>query len=341
MTADTRLVTTYSMWSKFRNCRRACYWRYVKQIVPIQQKEASLWFGSLIHECLEIWHNTRRLDSVLEHIDRTCLTRDSDPGVKRDWNVARAMMTAYAEQYPTEDFTVVELEKEFTGEIINPATGAKSKSFVLSGKVDGIVQKADGTTWLLEHKTASSVGGDYVSRLWTDFQVILYSHYVREALGIPVSGIIYNILQKPKLIQSAGETEEEFESRHRALAAKNKSGKSSAKRKLPESDEEYQSRLAEWFKEKDAFLRVELLFDTDDFELLRAELWELTQQYLDARRRDAWYQNTSYCFQYNRACGYYPICSSKNNPLVIENEYEHCSAHTELEKINDSQASVF
>ena len=327
---DNRLTTTYSMWSLFRNCRRACFWRYVEQLVPVQRKEAALYFGSLIHDCLEIWHGSGSLDAVFDHIDKSCIAHDSDPDVKRDWHNARAVMTAYVLEYPFEVFTVVDLEKEFTGEIINPATGAKSKSFVLSGKVDGIVQKEDGSYWLLEHKTASSVDGDYVSRLWTDFQVILYSYYVREALGIPVSGVIYNVLQKPKLVQSVGETEEEFTERHAALAAKNKSGKSSAKQKLPESDDDFQSRLATWFAEKDAFLRVELLFDVDDYEVLQSELWELTQQYLDARRRDAWYQNTGFCFNYHRPCSYYAICSGKNNPLVIENEYEHRAPHQEL-----------
>ena len=333
MKAD-RLITTYSMWNLFRNCRRACFWRYVQHLVPLQRKEAVLRFGSLIHECLEIWHDTGSLRLVFEHIDESCIARDSDPDVKRDWHYARAMMAGYAEQYPAEEFSVVALEKEFTGEITNPATGAKSKSFVLSGKVDGIVQKEDGSYWLLEHKTASSIGGDYVSRLWTDFQVILYAFYVREAIGIPVTGVIYNILQKPKLVQSMGETEEEFQQRHAALAAKNKSGKSSARRKEPESDEAFQGRLAAWFAEKDAFLRVELLFDSDDYEILRSELWELTQQYLAARRRDAWYQNTAYCFNYHRPCSYYAICSSKNNPLVIENEYEIKAPHQELDEVN-------
>ena len=46
------MTTTYSMWSLFRNCRKACELRYVQELVPIE-REGSLAFGSLVHECLE------------------------------------------------------------------------------------------------------------------------------------------------------------------------------------------------------------------------------------------------------------------------------------------------
>ena len=183
---------------------------------------------------------------------------------------------------------------------------------------------------IVTHNTASSIDGDYVGKLWTDLQITLYSFYLREALGIPIEGVVYNVLVKPKLVQSAGETEEEFSVRLAALAAKNKSGKSNATRRMPETDEAFEQRLADWFAEKDRFLRVELAFDFDSFNLLRSELWELTQQYLDARRRDTWYQNTDFCFRWQRPCPYYAICSSKDNPLVVDNQYRAKPAHSEL-----------
>ena len=325
-----KAITTYSMWNLFRNCRRACYWRYVKQIVPLGEDERPLRFGSVIHKGLESWHGGAGLPAVLDHIDRSFVNRATDPVQKQDWHYTRAMMTAYAERYTAEPWEVVGVEKEFSGEIVNPATGACSRSFILAGKVDGIVKKPDGTYYLLENKSAASIDGDYVSKLWTDLQITLYSFYLREALGIPIEGVVYNVLVKPKLVQSAGETEEEFQARLSALSAKNKSGKSNAKRSLPESDEEFSGRLASWFTEKDRFLRVELIFDFESYELLRSELWELTQQYLDARRRSTWYMNTSYCFHWQRPCPYYPICSSKNNELVIQNQYQVKAPHSEL-----------
>lgn len=89
-----RIVTTYSMWNLFRNCRKACDWRYIRELVPIQ-RDHNLSFGSLAHECLEKWHRSRDLSAVLDHIDRSFSNRHGDDGQKADWHLATAMMTGY------------------------------------------------------------------------------------------------------------------------------------------------------------------------------------------------------------------------------------------------------
>ncbi len=40
------------------------------------------------------------------------------------------MIRGYAERYATEEFEIVEVEKEFVGEIRNPDTGRQSQTFV-------------------------------------------------------------------------------------------------------------------------------------------------------------------------------------------------------------------
>jgi|GEM_PF-5604992 len=157
------IVSTYSMWALFRNCRKAVEWRYVDRLVPLERASA-LRFGSLVHECLELWHGRRDLALVLDHIDRQCVNRAQDEGQKRDWFLATAMMRGYAAQYPSEEFEVVALEKTFEGPIVNPATGAASRSFVLAGKVDGII-RIGGEHFILEHKcvTGDSRVFDYAS----------------------------------------------------------------------------------------------------------------------------------------------------------------------------------
>ena len=327
-----KMVSTYSMWRSFRDCRKACDWRYFQELVPLE-KERSLAFGSVIHQCLEMWHKTRNLSNILEHIDRTYVNRIVDE--KADWHLAKAMMTAYAERYPEEKFEVIALEQPFSGPIINPETGAESRTFILAGKVDGIV-KMDNAYYLLEHKTASQIDAGYIDRLWTDFQIILYSWYVEKSLGYKIAGIIYNVLAKAKLKQSQGETEAAFEARRAELIAKSKTGTSSAKRKMPEADEEFHSRLLEKYSDPQMFHREILFISRDQFEELQSELWELSQAMLEARRRKAFYRNTSYCFQYNRPCAYYPLCSSNGNPNLIENMYEKKAPHEELMEANQN-----
>lgn len=322
------MTTTYSMWRLFRDCRRRCRYRYFDHLVP-KKKATALRFGSLIHECLELWHTHGDLELVLDHIDRACLERAGDEQLTSMWHLARAMMTGYVRRYPREDFEVVAIEETFEGAIVNPETCAASRSFKLAGKVDGIVRK-DGSYFLLEHKTASHIDGSYIERLWTDFQIILYAWYVEQSLGFKIAGIIYNVLAKAKLQQNKGETEGEFQARRAQLIAKSKTGKTSAKRRMPESDEEFQARLAEKYADPEMFLRQVLYISRDRFAALQDELWELGQQLLDARRRDVWYQNTSQCFQYGRPCPYYPLCSSGDSPIARENLYDIVEPHEEL-----------
>ncbi len=322
------LVSTYSMWSLFRNCRKAVELRYLQHLVPLE-RDRNLHFGSIIHECLQAWHQRRDLEEVLTLIDRLCTERSQDETQRRDWHLATAMTKAYARHYASDDFEIVALEKNFAGPIVNPATGAASRSFVLAGKVDGIV-RIGGDYFILEHKTAGQVDGDYLEKLWTDFQITIYAHYIEQTMGIPITGILYNVLVKAKLQQGKGETEEEYQARRAELLAKSKTGKTTAKRKLPESDEEFQQRLTEKYADPEMFHREMLYLSRERFDVLRSELWELTQAFLDARRRGVFYQNTAFCFNYQRPCAYFPLCRSNGNPNVIENFYQRVPPNEEL-----------
>jgi hypothetical protein len=108
--------------------------------------------------------------------------------------------------------------------------------------------------------------------------------------------VIYNVLLKSRLKQGTGETQEENEVRHAELAAKNRSGKSTAKRQMPETDDEFQARLTEWYSRPEAFHREFIYLSEDRLAMLQDEVWEITQQYLDTRRRGKWLLNTSNCF---------------------------------------------
>jgi hypothetical protein len=244
------------------------------------------------------------------------------------------MLRAYVAEYCDEDFEVVVLEKEFSGPLVNPATGRKSRSFIIRGKVDGIVRRGDQHL-LLEHKTAATISGDYLERLAMDLQILLYSYYVRETLDCPVTEVLYNVLVKPRLAQAEGETEQEYEVRKAGLAAKSKSGKSSAKRRMPESDEAFQERLAAWFAAEPRFTRQELLLDLDSIDNVRGMIWDISKELLDARHYRRWHQNPRACFGFGR-CAYWPICTSKGNELVIDNLFTRVAPHSELSQDDES-----
>ncbi len=334
-------LLTYSALNTFRNCPRKYKHRYLDNLRP-REKAESLSFGGTVHGAIELWYrsdpDSDRLRIVLDYIDQEFVGLVGDESQMAAWHLARAMFTGYANRYADEDFEIVEVEKSFIGEIRNPETGRLSQTFVMAGKADAIVQCHDGL-YLLEHKTASCIDANYLDKLWTDTQIALYSHYLRE-LGYPIVGVIYNVLLKSRLKQSKGETQEEYEARYAELAAKNKSGKSTAKRQMPETDEEFQARLADWYARPDAFHREYIYLSEERLAMLQDEVWEITQQYLDAKRRGKWLLNTSNCFSYQRPCEYLSYCQSGFNPNVADNLYEIALPHEELTPV-DSDAPTF
>lgn len=339
--ANDKTLLTYSALNTFRNCPRKYKNRYLDNLRPRERPEA-LSFGSVIHTAIELWYRSQnaesRLNDVLTYINDAFENRVVDSHQMTHWHLATAMIRGYAHRYATEEFEVVEVEKEFVGEIRNPDTGRQSQTFRIAGKVDGIVRCHDGL-YLLEHKTASSIDANYLDKLWTDTQIALYCYYLRE-LGYPIVGVIYNVLLKSRLKQGKGETQDEYEARKAELAAKNKSGKSTAKRQMPETDDEFQQRLTDWYSRPEAFHREFIYLSEDRLAMLQDEVWEITQQYLDARRRGKWLLNTSNCFSYQRPCEYLAYCQSGFSPNVADNLYEIASPNEELSRV-DSEAPPF
>lgn len=323
-----KTLVTYSQLSSFLTCRRKMKWRYVDQLVPIERAH-SLRFGSLIHDCLERWHGGKTLAEILRFIDRSLPNHRQDDRQQTDWHHATAMMRGYAATYPKEDFNVIALEKQFEGPILNPKTGQRSRTYVFGGKLDGIILYKDGY-YLFEHKTASQIDAAYLEKLWTDFQILAYAVYAEIALGIEIKGVLYNVLTKTKLKQKAGETQADFETRRAALIAKSKTGKSSAKRQEPESDESFQSRLAEKHAEPGMYHRELIYLTKQQRRMVRQEIWDLTQALLEARRNQSYLPNRAACFHYGRSCDYLPLCRDPERQDLADNLFKRQAPHSEL-----------
>jgi len=326
MSEDLTILTFTSM-NAFLNCRRKYDLRYrqwlrPKEIVP------AMYLGRVFHDVLKLWYKGIRDQKNLKLlIDTSFSERDSNEIQKRDWHLCHAMSEAYFRIYNEETFKIIEPELKFRIPIINPATGRASRRFELHGIVDLLVEDIDGL-YIVEHKTTSQITGSYIEKLPSDFQINTYKLALSRHMEI--KGVIYNIIQKASLKQSKGESLGEYEARKEQLIAKSKTGITTAKRQLPESDEEYRSRLRVKYHEQDMFLRVSLILDNKDNERTSSEIWNITQQILEARRRNDWSPNWSYCFNWNRFCPYWQLCRSNFNPNIRNNLYEITPPNEEL-----------
>ncbi len=332
-------ILTFSAARKFQSCHKSYYNRYKQNLVPLEQNE-TLFLGSTIHNALELWYKRDPNDPIIEIqigrlIDEAYPLRVSDEKQKRDWHLATAMMGGYINQYPREDFEIIDTELEFSIPIINPNTNRASRSFELMGKVDALVMLND-YYYIMEHKTAALITGDYIEKLPMDFQINLYALALSRFKNIPIAGVIYNVIQKSKIRQKMGETETAFEIRRQELIRKSKTGKTSAKRQMPESDEAFQHRLQSVYEDPKMFHRETLYLSSEDIRRTEYQLWEITQEILNTQKRGVWSQNTDTCFRYHRPCMYFPLCRAHDNPNIKDNLYTELPPHSELSVGSDS-----
>lgn len=331
-------MATYSMLKKFTDCRRAYKYRYIDCLVKIKDS-VPMYFGSLIHEALEIFYKDKkgekyeRRKKVIDFMDQRSLHFRCEDDYHNLF-VARTMMDAYIDEYWGEqNFNVIEVEKEFRFKY----DGRLPLNFIIAGKIDGLVETTEGF-YILEHKTASQITSTYAERLWIDFQIYLYTWALRKMGSNDIKGVIYNILQKPRIKRKKGETEHEFELRKNALIKRSKKGKTSAKRKVAETDGDYCIRLKEALSAPGIFHREVIDLNPVGLELFNKEMDVILTSLSATHRSNQFYSNRSACARNNYLCDYFDLCRSNDSPHINQSYYEYKRPHSEL---SDNDENIF
>jgi len=192
-------MLTNSRLKCYRRCPREHHFSYRLGYRPAVEAEA-MRFGTLFHRALEAWWRAtdERLAAALAVLEQA-IGDGSDPF---EVAKARALMTGYHARWIDEPYEVLEVEVEFNAPLTNPATGSRSKTWALAGKLDVIVRdQRDGRVLIIDHKTASediSAGSSYWKRLRLDSQISTYC-VGGKALGYDVAGFVYDVIAKPGL----------------------------------------------------------------------------------------------------------------------------------------------
>ena len=270
-------LLTNSTISQFKNCRKAFQYRNIMQLVPRLEGEAR-GIGSAVHKGLE----TGSVDEALALLDNT-FPGDQDEADRLETNkaIVQAMLEGYFALYGTGWDGEYRPELRFDVPIINPATGALSRSFRLAGKVDGLLKDDNGKYWLVEYKTAGSVDRNYIDKLMLDGQLTTYIYGLQRQENIKISGVIYRILRKPSIRQTKKETINQY---------------------IDRLIQDYKDRPEFYFYSEALYRSQE---DLGEFE---HELWDITQDLLKCRRDNLWYKNTGRCGDWGQ-CSYIPLCA--------------------------------
>ena len=314
-------LLTNSRLRAWRDCKRRHRLLYLDGWRPRREDEA-VSFGRLVHLGLEGWWKAapeQRLYEAMLRISGRAHDLFQEAAV-------RELLRAYDERYASamEGYEVLAVEATFTAPLLNPKTGAASRTFLLAGKVDGIVrERATGRVLLVEAKTTSEPIEDattsYWRRLAMDGQV---SHYYigSESLGFSVEGCLYDVLLRPRLkpLKATPEASRKYTKDGRLYAAQ---------REVDETPEEYAARLRADIAEAPAkyFQRREVPRTEDDLRDYLFDAWAEARAMREAELAARSPRNPEACHRFGQ-CAFWDSCA---NGLRLEDYPE------QFERVHD------
>ncbi len=283
---NKKLTLSYSALKTFKTCPMKYYWRYLKNIEPVEKAEALL-LGSEVHNYLESFYRNEPYSSI-----------SGNSLSSRSSAILEGIIDNYQFIYSDDfnRFEIVKVEKVVYGPIINPKSRRSSRIFSFNGRIDMLIRlKYDmesinaGSLVVVESKTSSVANHNIWNQLIIEDQAILYAKYIENETGEKVKGILFNVIQKPSIKQKKSETENEFFERLRITMANN-----------------------------DLYKRKLIKIDKKRYDDALNNLWQLQRQIRSARKDDIFIKNRNSCFNYFRKCDFYDLCSAEDPEIVIQ-----------------------
>lgn len=205
------LKISHSSASIARNCPKKYEWRYIKGLIPIRKSNA-LALGSVVHEAFDMYYNGFDNKDVLTYIIGTMNKQISSvsPSEQEDLTIAKYIALGMWEHFPDRlrDLSQWEehrSEKEFEVRL------DKMRNVKFVGKSDRLLKK-DGKWWIGELKTSGLPLQNFKNRASVSDQVTAYV-YAWQTLGVPVQGVIFDIIKKPLLRKHVKDTASSFGAR--------------------------------------------------------------------------------------------------------------------------------
>lgn len=279
-----------------RACLRLDHYKYGLGYRAVAEDAESLTLGRLVHLGLEAWWKAH--GGGADRLVAAIAAIRAEPAEPFARARAEAMLVGYEARWgaSASAYETLAVEVEFRAPLINPATSAPSRSFLLAGKVDAIVrERATGRVLLVEHKTASediTPGSIYWRRLRMDGQVSLYFAGAR-VLGFDPAGCLYDVLGKPK---------------QRPLEA-------NTRRVTPETPDGFLLRLVDAIAAApDAYYaRGEVARADTDLVEADADHWAIASLLRDAARTGLRPRNPDACMRYGRICEFLSVCDGSGD----------------------------
>lgn len=311
----------------YRACPRRHRYAYRDLRRPIEKHEA-LRFGSLWHLGQEEWwaKDGEPEDKLAAGLFR--LRLEEQNGVDPYHLVtAEELLLAYTARWASQSYRTIAVEKAFEVPLVNPETGASSRTFVRGGKIDAIVEDDEGKLHLFEHKTTQSdveEGSTYWKRVRAlDTQVSTYVSAAK-AMGFDVVDCVYDVVRKPGIRPLKATPVESRKYTAKGLLYANQ-------REHDETPEEFRLRLREDINERPEryFARAPIVRLEEEERDHAFDVWQVTRLMREAELAGFAPKNPDACSNFG-GCPYLPVCTGEAS-IDDDTRYRTAStAHEEL-----------
>lgn len=318
MSAALPLLTS-SRLKAARACQKLHDFEYYQGYRPAHDGEA-LRAGQVGHLGLEAWLKAPKDDRLAAALDAVQVETDLFARAK-----VEALLYGYDARWSDVPMNVLAVESQFETSLINPETGAASRTWRLGGKLDAIIETEDGIQ-VLEHKFTSEdmgPGTSYWSRLKLDSQVSIY-FVGAKALGFDATSCLYDVIKRPAQRPLKKVAEVKF----------NKDGTPRAGQRMEdETPDEYRARILAAIAEapNDYFARGTVVRLEGELDEAMADVWQTGRVIHENHLRGFAPRNVDACMRFNRACPFLPACCGEGTlgDATLYKKLE--SVHPELE----------
>ncbi len=366
--ASTMERLTHSRQACFKECRYKHELAYELGLRPISNARA-LRMGSAYAAGQEMLGKGHNITTACAKVYQAYGLGVPEWMTPYEWSIEMEtilrLLCAYEWRWVDSGIENIAAEFEFTLPLVNPATGRPTPSFMLGGKIDGIVRLEDGRQAVKESKLLGEDIGPDASlwrRLRIDSQISLYMHAARKK-GFPVDTVLYDVTRKPAIapeqvpildgdgikiiLDKSGERVRTKDVKKWRQTASTEDGFVLQSR--PMTVEEWGEKLTKDICERPAFYfqRMEVARLDQDIEDYQTELWDVQRILREAQLSGRWYKTVSRSCVY---CPYFSICADKT-PVsreappppgfeFVSNVHPELTQIGELNVINASSATA-
>jgi hypothetical protein len=334
-------LLTSSSTRTYRACPRAYKHRYIDGLVGLSRSNA-LTFGTVIHAGLEAWWRAVAAgapeeagqDGTRPRIELALTAVDQHPDAARlddeDRVKVEVLLRLYDARWTADDLEVLGVELEYRAPLVNPDTGAESRTFQRAGKIDALVRdRITSRVLIVEHKTSRedvSPGSEYWQRLTLNAQI---SHYYAgaRALGFEPDACLYDVISVPKHERLSATPE--ADRKYTIPTKKNPESRLYANQRAEdETWGAFRDRVASALvSEPDRFLRrAEIVRLAEDETDAASDDWSIALRIRESERSGRWPRNPDACHLHHSTCAYHPVCcrsASIHDPLLFRRDRPH------------------